>query len=58
MLASQSEGGLYLTLVPPSYQPVPIPPVGQHNLFGPPCDSSVATGKRVPRMTSPSAAFP
>jgi Flp pilus assembly protein CpaB len=39
VLASTTEAGLYLTLLPPNNQALPIPPVGLHNIFGPVCDT-------------------
>ena len=35
-LASQAEGGLYLTLVGPNYTPVPVAPVGPEGLYSGP----------------------
>jgi Flp pilus assembly protein CpaB len=39
LLASTTEAGLYLTLVPPNNPALAVPPVGEHNLFGPVCDT-------------------
>jgi Flp pilus assembly protein CpaB len=44
VLASQGDGGLYLTLVPPGNQPQVVQPVGPEHLFGPSCDSLGADG--------------
>jgi len=38
-LAATSDAGLYLHLLPPNNPAIVVPPVGLHNLFGPPCDT-------------------
>jgi Flp pilus assembly protein CpaB len=53
LLASTTDAGLYLTLVPPNNPALLIPPVGLHNLFGPECttigaDNLAGTADDVP----------
>jgi Flp pilus assembly protein CpaB len=39
VLASTTDAGLYLTLVPPNNPAISVPAVGLHNVFGPACDT-------------------